>query len=93
MLNVRSIGAPFGPRDSLSAQFELDDVTVCVVAAASNSQRTVSPVSIVTLFGWKTDEGESTESMTTVSAIAGAAPMAQAKTVASTAHADRSVRI
>ena len=79
VLNVRWIGAPFGPRDSLIDQFELVDVTLCVVAAASNSQRTVSPVSIVTLAGWKTDEGESTESMTTVSAIAGAAPMAQAK--------------
>ena len=95
-LNVRSIGAPFGPRDSSSGvgQLEPEEVTVCVVAAWSNSQRTVSPVSIVTFGGANAELGLSTESMIAVLASAGFAKHALAKRAAtSVSSADRRVRM
>ncbi len=53
MSNWRSIAAPPGARVSSMGglQLVLTDVSVWVVSASSNSQRTVSPGSIVTLEG------------------------------------------
>ena len=93
--NVRSIGVAVGSRVSSIVQFALDDVTVCVVVAWSNSQRTVSP-------GVDRDVGRlergplpgSTESITTVAARAGAAPKTQTTRAATSASsADRNERM
>ena len=51
-MNVNVTGSPLGARVWSSDQFALEDVTVCVVAAWSNSQRTVSPALTVTFGGW-----------------------------------------
>ncbi len=93
--NVRSIGVPFGSRVSSIVQFALEDVTVCVVVAWSNSKRTVSPVLIVTFGGWNAGPlPGSTESITTVAASAGAAPKTQTTRVATSARsAERNVRM
>ena len=93
MSKVLLIGAPLGARDSSSVQLELEDVTVCVVAAWSNSQRTVSPTSIVTFAGWNCEALVSTESITTVAADAGDAAIAHPMATTTASSADRKQRI
>ena len=93
-VNVCSTAAPFGARCSSTLQFALVDVTVCVAAAESNSQRTVWPTAIVTSEGVNPCDGESTASIVAACPWASAAfaMNKQAKTAQAAASSANVVR-
>src|SRR5690349_2198146 len=77
-----------------SAQFDPCDFRLCVACAWSNSQRTVSPTLIVLLAGLQAWAGESTASMTTVSAArTGEADIAHAMAATTASSTYRVLRI